>query len=79
LDQKLNIQAQRKPFVEKRDNQYDKSNVKITRDLKETSSWSIDLIDSRTLWLAEMFDLVWSLDDGDSNKVVPFHAWLSGN
>jgi hypothetical protein len=78
LDQKLNIQAQRKPFVEKRDNQYDKSNVKITRDLKEISSWSIDLIDSRTLWLAEMFDLVWSLDDADLNKVVPFHKWLSG-
>lgn len=75
LDHKLNIQAQRKPFVEKRDAEYDKSNVYITRDLREFDEWSVDLIDLRTEWLAEMFDHVWSADEGSVTKVVTFSEW----
>ena len=75
LDQKLNIQAQRKPFIEKRDGQYTKSNVKITRELEAFSSWSADLINSRTEWLAEMFDILWSLDGEGSQEIPSFHIW----
>ncbi len=75
LDHKLNIQAQRKPFVEKRDSEYDKSNVYITRDLKHFDEWSVDLIDLRTEWLAEMFDLVWSEDEASIAQVVKFSEW----
>jgi hypothetical protein len=71
----LNIQAQRKPFVEKRDSEYDKSNVYITRDLKHFDEWSVDLIDLRTEWLAEMFDLVWSEDEASIAQVVKFSEW----
>ena len=76
LDHKLNIQAQRKPFAEKRDSEYDKSNVYITRDLKEFEEWTVDLIDSRTQWLAAMFDLVWSADEALSAKALKFSEWV---
>jgi hypothetical protein len=77
LDQKLNIQAQRKPFVDKRDFYYHKSNVILTRDLSKFSDWNPEHIRLRTEWLAEMFDLVWSLDEGKVNGVTPFSAWFA--
>lgn len=79
LDHKLNIQAQRKPFGEKRDSEYDKSNVYITRDLKGFEEWTVNVIDLRTEWLAEMFDLVWSPDVASMAKVLTFSDWFESH
>lgn len=76
LDYKLNIQAQRKPFIKKRDEEYKKSNSVITRDLQDFSSWDENLIDQRTTWLSEMFDLVWSTKEQNQEKVVGFGKWI---
>jgi hypothetical protein len=76
LDQKLNIQAKQKPFSEKKAGEYSKSNVHITREFARLSDWSLGLIKDRTIWLAEMFDLVFSPNESDAKKVIHFHEWL---
>jgi len=75
LDQKLNLQARQKPFLEKRDGEYSKSNVHITRQLDKLADWSPELIEVRTIWLAEMFDLFFSPTGSDAKRVIHFHEW----
>lgn len=75
LDKGLNIQAQRKPFSDKKDH-YKLSNFEITRDLCELPDWNIQNIGMRATWLIEMFEIIWSVNP-TKNSVKSFTSWLS--
>jgi hypothetical protein len=74
LDKGLNVQIQRKPFLEKRES-YAKSNFEISRDLKELPIWNMKVINQRTQWLSEMFNIFWSVEP-DKQKLISFTEWL---
>lgn len=76
LDFKLNMQAKQLPFAEKKA-KYDKSTMKITRDLLSVSSWDQAQIEARTEWVAYAFDILFSADKNDE-PVETFGAWLRG-
>jgi len=49
--------------------------VHITRQLDKLADWSPELIEVRTIWLAEMFDLFFSPTGSDAKRVIHFHEW----
>ena len=53
---------------------YKDSSVQITKDLLVLDQWSRDLIEQRSKWFAEMFNIVWGLPS--NNRVVNFTSWL---
>jgi Protein of unknown function DUF262/Protein of unknown function (DUF1524)/MrcB-like, N-terminal domain len=75
LDKKLNIEAQQKPFSQKRDEHYASATFFAhTQDMMLMPDWDRHQIESRTLWLAEMFEIIWSVAP-TSAKVVSFTQW----
>lgn len=74
LDFKLNLQAQQLPFVKKKD-KYTNSTVRLTRDLLKLSQWTEVEIQKRTAWLAQAFDIIWSVEP-DQENLVSFEEWL---
>ncbi len=75
LDVKLNLQAQRKSFSEKRGDYYHLSTMDITRDLFALTTWSKELISERTVWLSECFEILWAKSPSN-HEVVRFSDWL---
>lgn len=75
LDKKLNISTRQKPFANKISEEYVKSVVHITRDLKELDNWNRSMIEKRTEWLAEMFSVVWPDGSKSSGSVKSFSEW----
>ena len=75
LDSKINIRAQQKLFDEKK-KKYNDSVIKLTRDLRDVSAWTKDEIKARTSWLAECFDIIWSVD-APTSQIVSFPRWLA--
>lgn len=79
LDKGLNIGAQQKPFLEKCKDHYKSATFfGLTSDLIKTKQWTVKEIDSRTRWLAAMFDVIWSPEKNPS-PVVQFSEWLKTN
>lgn len=77
LDKKLNIEAQQKPFVQKRDEYYKSATFySHTSDMSGLVEWTKDLISQRTKWLASMFEIIWAVDSPPS-KVISFESWLN--
>jgi len=74
LDSKINIKAQQKPFSEKKD-KYDHSVIKITRDLCLVDNWAKEEIQARTEWLAECFEIIFSVDSA-AEQIWSFPKWL---
>ena len=77
LDGGLNIQAQRKPFNEKK-LAYEKSTFMISRDLQNFADWNLENIKLRNNWLSEMFEIIWSVEKS-KKKVIHFSKWVSEN
>jgi hypothetical protein len=77
LDQGLNQQAQRKPFIEKHAH-YEPSSFDITRDLLKLPSWNSQNIDQRTKWAVEMFEILWSVAVS-AERVIRFTDWIEHN
>jgi hypothetical protein len=73
LDHGLNKQSQCKPFPDKKTH-YKSSTMDVARDLLEFEVWNKETIDLRTLWLSEMFTVLWSSERSKS-KVVRFSEW----
>jgi hypothetical protein len=79
LDAKLNLQAQRKLFDEKKSEYYQHSRMtSITQDLMAFPKWNRQIIEERTVWLAEMFERLWSIDRPDT-RAIRFSEWVEGN
>lgn len=79
LDTKLNIKTSQKPFHKKLGEEYSKSVVFITRDLKEQPEWDASAIDQRTKWLAEMFEKIWATTALKKSDIEPFSTWSTRN
>lgn len=75
LDSKINIKAQQKLFDEKK-KKYNDSVIKLTRDLTAINSWGKEEIKARTRWLADCFEILWSVDYSDQ-PIVSFSSWYS--
>lgn len=54
---------------------YKDSSVQITKDLLGLDHWSRGLIEKRSQWFAEMFNIVWGLPS--NNRVISFTTWLN--
>lgn len=54
---------------------YKDSSVQITKDLLGLDHWSRGLIEKRSQWFAEMFNIVWGLPS--NNRVISFTSWLN--
>lgn len=76
LDPKINIKVKNDPFQEKK-LKYEESQISIVRDLLDFDEWSTDLIEDRTKWLAEMFEIIWSVEPS-TEPVITFAAWQNG-
>lgn len=74
LDNGLNLQAQRKPFEEKK-KEYRKSTMDVARDLMEFTTWNKETINLRTEWLVEMFEIIWSAKQSKSQPQA-FSNWF---
>jgi len=74
LDPGINIPAGNKTFSEKTESFYPFSTIQLTLDINNFEIWTREVIESRTLWVAEMFNLIWhtSPTHGD---VVTFSEW----
>ena len=76
LDKGLNIGAQQKPFAKKCKEHYKSATFfGLTSDLIELTAWTTEDIESRTQWLAEMFDIIWS-PEKTSSSVTHYSQWL---
>lgn len=76
LDKGLNIGAQQKPFQKKCEDHYKSATFfGLTSDLIATQEWTLQEIDSRTAWLAEMFDIIWS-PEKTASRVIQYSDWL---
>lgn len=75
LDSKINIRAQQKVFDEKK-KKYNDSVIKLTRDLRDLSYWGKEEIKARTIWLAECFNIIWSVEPS-SEKISSFPKWYA--
>lgn len=74
LDSGLNSQAQRKRFKDKGEH-YKVCSFWITRELIDLPHWNYSIIQQRTKWAVEMFEILWSIER--SNKQVRvFTEWL---
>lgn len=77
LDQGINIEAQQKPFVQKRDDHYKSATFYAhTNDMNQLVDWDAELINERTRWMAAMFGIIWSVET-IADKVISFQDWLS--
>jgi hypothetical protein len=83
LEWRINSQLKNKEFgvkkigfnIGKRKIQgYKDSSVQITKDLLGVEVWSKEFIEKRSLWFAEMFNIVWGFPT--SKKVSSFTTWL---
>lgn len=75
LDKKLNIEAQQKPFSQKRDEHYSSATFFAhTQDLMIMPDWDKKQIESRTTWLAEMFEIIWSVEPS-KKTVISYTEW----
>lgn len=75
LDFKLNMQAKQLPFLEKKA-KYDKSTMKITRDLLEVGSWDQAKIEARTEWVAYAFGILFD-STRNNDPIETFGSWLN--
>lgn len=73
LDFKLNMQAKQLPFGEKKP-KYDKSTMKISRDLMDFSRWDQARIEARTEWVEYAFEVLFSVTKNDE-PLETFGAW----
>jgi hypothetical protein len=78
LDDKLNAAAQTAAFAKKVADHYKKSVMYICRDLTDLPEWNLETIESRHLWLVEMFEKVFSFEP-KLNEVTNYTAWLESN
>jgi len=77
LDPSLNIGSSNDVFQEKRKN-YDKSVIAITRDLAKEDSWNLAAVNSRTAWLADCFNTIWS-STPPQKSIPPYSEWKKQN
>jgi uncharacterized protein with ParB-like and HNH nuclease domain len=84
LEYKINSAIQNKSFSTKKDGLitggkrikgYKDSAIKLTEDLLVVDSWSREIIDIRTKWFAEMFNIIWGHQT--TTRVVKFTTWLT--
>lgn len=84
LEYKINSSLQNKPFSDKKNGLqlgrkkakgYKDSALQITQDLMKFDSWDRELINKRTQWYVEMFNVLWGF--GKTRKVVNFNEWLN--
>ena len=54
---------------------YKDSSLQITTDLLGLDHWSKELIEKRSKWFAEMFNIVWGLPT--NRRVISFVSWLA--
>lgn len=73
LDSRLNLQSSNNPFDQKKI-EYEKSTLAVARDLCGLANWNKSMIELRTKWLVEMFELIWS-PEKTKDKVVSFTSW----
>ena len=57
-----NMSIGNKPFAEKKENAYKKSNFQLTREIATVNDWTPEVIDSRSKKMAEEIAAVWSFD-----------------
>jgi hypothetical protein len=74
LDFKLNIRAKQLPLAQKQP-KYDKSVMKIARDLRGLPLWDKELIETRTEWAAEAFDNLF-VATATAWRLKPFNEWF---
>jgi Protein of unknown function DUF262/Protein of unknown function (DUF1524) len=74
LDPKINVKIQNDPFTKKKI-KYQESSINLVTDLLNFDEWSVEIIDQRTQWLAEMFEIIWSVEASQA-KVTSFNEWL---
>ena len=86
LEYGINMPLQNKPFTEKKAGisekkkkirGYKDSSIHLTRDLLSFEIWSRELIESRTRWFAEMFNILWGYQT--NKKVEKFSIWYKSN
>lgn len=53
---------------------YKDSSITLTKDLLVFEDWSRELIELRSKWIADMFNIIWGFPN--SKKVVEFKAWM---
>jgi hypothetical protein len=75
LDPRINLKVQNDTFANKKV-RYQESVINLVTDLLPIDKWDSEIIDKRTQWLAEMFEIIWSIDV-TTDKVVSFNDWLS--
>ncbi len=73
LDPGLNTKLLNKPFKDKRD-EYKKSAMYLTTNLSDFEVWDESLIKARTIWLANFFARVCSLE-GPPKSIPSFTTW----
>jgi hypothetical protein len=78
----INVPLQNKPFRikkqgilvgKKKIKGYEDSSIQMTQDLLSFEYWSRELIESRTKWFAEMFNIIWGYQT--TKKVEKFSIW----
>ena len=84
LEYGINMPLQNKSFEvkkegilikKKRIKGYKDSSIQLTQDLLSFENWSRELIDSRTKWFAEMFNILWGYQT--TKKVEKFSNWYN--
>ena len=82
LEYGINMPLQNKSFSVKKEGilvkrkkikGYKDSSIQLTHDLLSFNEWSRELIDSRTQWFAEMFNILWGYQT--NKKVEKFSIW----
>jgi hypothetical protein len=77
LDKALNIVEKRKAFQEKLQHHYQRATLSThTEDLRHLDRWGGEEIELRTQWLAQMFEILWSIEPTE-NGVIGFADWLT--
>ena len=76
LDPGINIPAGNRSFREKTESYYPFSTIQLTLDLNNFDIWTKEDIESRTAWVAEMFDRIWHSSPANGN-VLTFSDWIS--
>ena len=58
--------------------EYATSVQRVNRELQHFEEWTSDLIQQRTQWLREMFEILWSIEP-TQKVVISFNDWLEGD
>lgn len=77
LDPAINIGSGNELFSVKRES-YKKSVMDITRDLEEFKEWNESMVASRTRWLAESFNVIWT-SSPNKGSLARFSDWYKEN